>query len=353
MNLLDVASFKSAPNIEFNIYSTYNWVPVGEYVAKASNVKLSRFGLRKVNSKASRGIHYLLYYLRTLMSLLVSRPSTILYYDSISSFPAIIYKRFFNREVRLFVHYHEYMSKAEYKNGMKMVKYFHALEKKELPNVSWISHTNHERMELYEKDLFPLSLNNKNELPNYPPESWTQTEENKKSDGIVRIVQVGSIGLETMYVREFSNWVIAMKGRVIWDIYTFNLDKDTRDYFNILNSPWITIKAPVDYGSLANTLRKYDVGVILYKGHIPNYIFNAPNKLFEYHVCGLDVWFPPHMISALKYQTLKTYPKIMSVDFKGKMSDVEEYIDHGDMVYEKRKFSANEVYEPFLEKLCS
>jgi hypothetical protein len=54
---------------------------------------------------------------------------------------------------------------------------------------------------------------------------------------------------------------------------------------------------------LPQVLSQYDVGLILYRCRTLNFVYNATNKLFEYLVCGLDVWYPPCMLG------LKTYAR--------------------------------------------
>jgi hypothetical protein len=38
----------------------------------------------------------------------------------------------------------------------------------------------------------------------------------------------------------------------------------------------------------------------LYKGHIPNYIYNVPNKVYEYLACGLQVWYSKDLLTTEK-----------------------------------------------------
>jgi hypothetical protein len=48
-------------------------------------------------------------------------------------------------------------------------------------------------------------------------------------------------------------------------------------------------------------LINYDIGVTIYNGHIPNYIYNVPNKILEYLACGLNVWYSSELISTQKF----------------------------------------------------
>jgi hypothetical protein len=50
-----------------------------------------------------------------------------------------------------------------------------------------------------------------------------------------------------------------------------------------------------EYAELPALLAEHDIGLILYKGNTINFVYNAPNKLFEYLRCGLDVWYPREM----------------------------------------------------------
>ena len=51
----------------------------------------------------------------------------------------------------------------------------------------------------------------------------------------------------------------------------------------------------IPFDDLAEVLPRYDVGLILYKGHIPNYVHNVPNKFWEYLAAGLGGIVPSMM----------------------------------------------------------
>jgi hypothetical protein len=50
---------------------------------------------------------------------------------------------------------------------------------------------------------------------------------------------------------------------------------------------------------------------VLYKGHIPNYVYNVPNKVYEYLSCGLHVIVGAKLITTVKLGL----PQIKIVDF--------------------------------------
>jgi len=103
------------------------------------------------------------------------------------------------------------------------------------------------------------------------------------------------------------------------DVFPPQLTLSTKillDFVNDLNSPYIEMKNSANYNDLPSILAGYHIGVILYNGSIPNYVINAPNKLFEYLACGLDVIFPAEVKGCYPYITVGTYPKVTMLDFK-------------------------------------
>ena len=66
----------------------------------------------------ARLYYYFIFYTSAVLLLLFKRPATVLYYETISSFPAYFYKKFINRAASIMVHYHEYTRPEEYQQGM-------------------------------------------------------------------------------------------------------------------------------------------------------------------------------------------------------------------------------------------
>ncbi len=259
--------------------------------------------------------NYLVFFSWSLLLLIWHRPDRILYLETISSWPAYIYKRFFKTSCEILIHYHEYTTPEEYRNGMKLTRYFHQRERWLYPRATWVSQTNLFRMDRFKKDLSPDEIGNGQILPNYPPREWETTARQELALPL-RIVYVGALSITTMYAEAFAGWVAGQQGKVSWDIYSFNLTSDVEDFLNNLGCPWIKLKGGVEYDQLPAILKEYDMGVILYTGHIPNYVYNAPNKLFEYLACGLRVLLPSVMLGSLPYCTETTYPEVIALDFE-------------------------------------
>lgn len=317
---------------------------LSKFYAKG-NLKIYRFGKSGKELTALRRYwNYFLFYSLTFVHLLMKQPVTVFYYETLSSLPALLYKKFFSKQARVFVHYHEYTSPGEYSNGMLLSRYLHRFEKCFLSKVQWLSHTNQHRMELFLTDINPIVVSHPRILPNYPPRHWQKSSVHSAKPEPLKIVYAGALSLDTMFTLEFVDWVVARKGRVTWHIYAYNLTADALKHFKTLDAENICLFEGVDYDKLPEILQQYDIGVILYKAKNANYCYNAPNKLFEYLACGLDVWFPDVMKGSLPFQTSNSYPRVIAVDFEN--IHCWDYNDH----YKNQELSYNpSTY--FLEKI--
>lgn len=337
---------KRNKDTNISIISTKGKLEIPAFESHSELLKIYRFG--KINPKSNsliRLLNYLFFYLSCLWQLIFKKPDTILYIETLSSFPAIIYKNFINRNVRILIHYHEYTSPAEYRQGMFLNRKFHEMEKALYPNAAWVSHTNQERMNLFLEDISPTLPVNPMILSNYPPEEWKR-ESPAHISKPVRIIYVGALSLESMYLQEFSEWVDNQNGNVYCDIYSINITKSAQDYLSKKNSKFIKIKEGIPYEKLKNIIQDYDIGVILYKGVSENHIFSAPNKLFEYAICGLDVWFPDVLTGSSTYITSNSYPKIISLNFSSLAHyNLTQLIDRSSLIYKAVDFNAGEELE--------
>ncbi len=83
-----------------------------------------------------------------------------------------------------------------------------------------------------------------------------------------------------------------------------------------------------------------------------NYIYNEPNKYFEYYVCGLDVWFPKEMLGM--YRNIQDHhkPFVKDLDFK-KLPDNLLEIAYSKKVGTSfnKKYEAEDVYEVLLKQI--
>lgn len=305
-------------------------------------------------SAAKRVLGYLRYNLGALFFALRFRPDVILYYETISAWVPWVLKRFLFRDVPLFIHYHEYMSPAEYANGMFLNRYFHGLEKQLYPKAAQISHTNDYRMKLFRKDEGLEESDKLQVIPNYPPGSWAQVEPQPPGREGVGIIYVGSLNFKDFYLEAFIKWVEAQDGQVYFDIYCLNDDFQLAAYLKAHDIKLTRFMGNAPYDRLPEILRSYQVGVILYNSTAENTVYSAPNKLFEYVACGLDVWFPEGLKGALEFITTDTFPKIIPVDFKYIQNwKLAELLNHTGLTYKPSAYSSDIVNSRFIKRILA
>ncbi len=316
---------------------------------------------KETDNSLIRLLKYLHYNLVTLIGLITYRPGNLLYYESYSVWPAFIYTRYFNRKCRIYIHNHEYALKEWYTGTMKQVRYFHQLEKRWLyPRAQWISQTNADRLQFFHQDHPNLKKEQLKIMPNYPPKRWNSDQRkgnnqpiSQSSNQPIKLIYVGSLSFQSTYLKELCEWVLTQNGKIQFDVYAYNLYEDVKEYLKTLHTPYINYYAQgIEYNDQPKVLIQYDVGLILYKAHNQNYTYNAPNKLFEYLACGLDVWYPSVLKGPQPYNTKNTYPKVLPVNFEQIASfDYQKAIDKTGMTYKPSEYFCESIYKDLVEAL--
>jgi hypothetical protein len=283
-----------------------------------SSLDLHRWG--KVGSrKWTRYYTYILFNLLALFYLLIKRPTKVLYNETLSCWPVYWYKKL-RSNIKLYIHFHEYASEEEKNRSSTYYKNLLAKEVYLLQQADWVSHTNEDRMRLFRKD-YPFLLDFQCHIfPNYPPADWSiraqHVRVNRAARNIIKLIYVGALGLQTTYIKELAEWIHEQQGKYSLDIYTDNIEQEVIELLQKLNSAFIKLKPAIPYFDLPEVIAKYDVGMVLYKGHIPNYVYNVPNKVVEYLICGLSVVYSKELISTRFFQEKFALEKMRSIDFK-------------------------------------
>ena len=324
------------------------------YRSKAKNIRIERFAdLDHSLSVTQRYRNYFRFYYKTYKYLQTLHPEWIWYFETISALPVSWYfKHRPFQDSKLLIHYHEYVAPEEYQNGPLMIRWIHHGEKKLYQRAQYLSHTNGKRMDLFLSDE-KLSLGAKAHIfPNYPPKSWIAGEKRKREKEYpIRIVHAGSIGMDSLYIKEFCRWVHQQEGRVEFDIYSNQSTQALADFLSSEGLQFSHTKGYIPYEDLPNVLGKYDVGVILYKGVITNHIYAVSNKLFEYWACGLDVWFSDKMLSSLEYARSDFYPKLLPMNFEQlDQLDLVAAISHEGLGYQSTPYYCEPLFEAFFEQ---
>ncbi|MFT2007744.1 hypothetical protein ACMA1I_03650 [Pontibacter sp. 13R65] len=347
-------------NLNANVYvfTSKNQLNRAPYISRKIKINRASFPKKKDSFIISL-FKQALFNFSTFLRLLIFRPHVVLYYETYSAFPAYLYLKFFNKEAKLLIHFHEYFSKEWYEGGMKLVKLYHKIEVDFLfKKAYFISQTNEYRVEFFLADYPFLQKSKLRVLPNYPPFVWSELLNNKvcnfpDDNKELKLVYVGSLSLKATYIKEFCTWLASCKHNVTFDIYSFNLDQETSDYLCNLNMPQVRFfSSGIEYSDLPAILKDYDVGLILYRGLSNNSKYCASNKLFEYMACGLDVWFSDKMIGTYPYITENTFPKVIKIDFENILQfDVEKAIDREGLPEVNNTYFAEKVYYNIIQEL--
>ena len=116
----------------------------------------------------------------------------------------------------------------------------------------------------------------------------------------------------------------------------------------------VCLHKALEYKELPELLKQFDVGLILYNGAIDNYIYNAPNKLFEYLACGLDVWLPNVMTGSLEYVCETAKPRVLALNFNHlvqyKLSDL---IGKDNLPFREINHTCETEYEKLYKAIVS
>lgn len=281
-------------------------------------ISIKRFPMPGQEFVLTRLFKYFYFNLSVFFSLIKIKPRRILYYETYSAFPVYLYKKFINSSVEVYIHCHEYFSPEWWKTtSMRLMQYYNKKEVGFLyPRAAWLSQTNAKRLELFLQDIGLPEIQTGHIYPNYPPQHWRSIRATTQVTLPVRIVYVGSFGsMKTLYIKEVLEWIKAQNGKALLDIYSIEIPAEIIKYINGLNCEYIQLKGAVPYTSLPQVLSAYHVGLILYKGTTKNFIYNAPNKLFEYLVCGLDVWYPQEIEGIYPYDSAVQWPKVLRLNF--------------------------------------
>tara|TARA_R110002012_G_scaffold220618_1_gene392273 strand:+ start:24327 stop:25430 length:1104 start_codon:yes stop_codon:yes gene_type:complete len=353
INMLDDLALEN--NLKVKVWSTQNTKGRQVYRNNALN-KISRtlFPSSR-HHKIYRLTTYMLFNLNVFLGLIKYNPNTIFYYETYSAGPVYWYLKYFGRYKKLFIHCHEYFDTKWYKTGMAIVKLYYAYEKKFLYNkATWISHTNSFRIRLFLEEHPKISPSKLHIMPNYPPNSWfnknTFFKQTINGNSTLNIVYIGSLSLEHTFISEFCNWVISRNGEVNFDIFAFNCTKSTNTYLRNLDSAFVNFyDKGIEYNKIPTVLAHYDIGVILYKATTLNAKYCASNKLFEYLVCGLEVWVSKEQNGTLPYINKEAQPRVKALDFLNiDPFIISDYYWSQSLPFSRKKFQFSSVSKKII-----
>lgn len=292
-----------------------------------------------------------------LMCLWVSirhRPQVVLYYEPHSALAAFL-TLLVSPRARLLIHYHEYREPAHYRDrGNLLARVGFWLESLWLfRRAAWISHTNADRCRLFLQDCPAVDSRILRSLPNYPPACWAARARQVRTgrSGAVRLVYVGAVSLHDTYIREVIRWVKSRPAdELTLDLIVHSMDARTAEFLQAEQCASVRVVfGGVPYDQLPEILAEFDVGLIIYRCTTTNYVYNAPNKLFEYLVCGLGVLYPQQMLGVAACRQAAAGQRVRSVCYEQIDSLDPACLPRGTVAAEDVDCTSESVYGPLLE----
>jgi len=350
MNLLNVLD----EDIDFRslVFSSYNALEKPNF--KLKNIPIHRTVYPANASNFILKLWYLFISITVpVFRMLVFKPDVLMYFEPHSAFSVYIYKKFFNRKVRVFIHYHEYYAKEEFKaSGMASVNFYHQREIDFLyENAEWISQTNSDRLNFFSKNYPDIAKDKLHVLANYPPASWYTEPLKPVKDDVIKLFYIGAISFGSTYIREIVAFVSERPLRIQLDIYSYNIHSDAKSFLEALDFPNIKFfDKGIPYDEIPKIASQYHIGLVLYKPHNTNYLYNAPNKLFEYLVCGLDVMLPETLLGCQPFLDSDTKPNVVAVNFKNLSDGVLECFDLKQQKQREVLFNCETELKPLIHQ---
>ena len=355
VNFLNFADVALAPEWQVKVYTTYPPDSVGLYHSSSRRIQIIRLGSGFSKGKKWRNLISLIWFnLAGTFQLSLTRINALLYFETSSALPTIIGKLLLKKNFNLYIHYHEYMSPKDYART-RFQSYIQSKELLLYNKAQWVSHTNQKRMEMFLHDIHQPFLKNSEIMPNYPPAEWiTHKNPSLRSVDVIRFVFVGSVAEQGSYIREFLTWLGGLKRDYTFDIFTQSETESLLRIIRECNVKGVRIRGYVNNSNLPDVLSSYHVGLILYKGIELNVIYSAPNKLFEYLACGLDVWVDTAIKGVEPYYTEKVFPKVVPVSFSNlHQYDVEQLINREGFSYLPFSESYEKEYKRLLDGIVN
>ena len=351
MNFITTASNKKEFAGNLDVFSTKNDKSQFEY--SNDNVKLNRLkGIAPHFGKLEKLIRYFAIYGRMTLFLLQKKPKTVVYFETLSALPVILYYFLSSKKNKpsVYIHYHELVTISELSKGRWLNKKINSLEQKIYKHIKWISQTNYKRLEIF-SEQYRLNIENKklNTLPNYPPSSWlkkSRHEAESTKNTVIKLIHIGALSTKGMYLENVLEH-FGGDPQFTLDFYSHNFTNETRELISRYEN--CSIHGSIAYQEIPKLKGLYDVGLVLYNGMSTNVKFCAPNKIFEYLALDLDVWCSDKLITARDYERLDCYPKMIMVDYENlEEFDVVTALDRKGLNYIQSPYVCEPVYEKLL-----
>ena len=353
MNILDYLS-RNSQGFAITVITTYP----NKSLTLFSNEDIEFYRFKNIDA-SSKAIHkivgYLRMYIGALYYMFKLRPSMVFYFETLSSLSPLIYKWFY-KKTKLYIHYHEIVTVSELKSGRPLNKLLNKLEQRFYNKAHWLSQTNAKRMEIFLQQYhLDFNPNQHKYLPNYPSKTWLSYKESNKieecesSNDVIKLVHIGALSLTGMYLNEILE---AFGDNPNYELYFYSHSTNHEIIEKLKLYQNVHFMGSINYNDIPKLKKKYDVGLVLYKGNSHNVRYSAPNKIFEYLALDLDVWCSDKLVTASDHVIEKTYPKMLMVDFENLESlEIKKLINRDGLEYKSTPYYCEAVYKSLLNNM--
>lgn len=302
----------------------------------------------------------LLWHVRAALICWRLRPTAVVSIEPHSALAAWLWLVLLRGRSRLLIHHHEYYAPEDYlRPGNRLTRLNRWFENCLLRRAVWVSQTNADRLRLFRGDHPELTDGQCHVLPNYPPRAWLQSLPAVRpwpngDAGPLRLVYVGSVSLHDTWIGPLVEWLNSTaNSSCTLDVFCYNLDPATRSFLLHQSSSVVRFHGQgVDYDQLPRLLPQFDVGLILYRCNTVNFVWNASNKLFEYLLCGLDVWYPSCMLGVRPYARSDAAPRVLETDFENlEHLNIAERRDRAGLPWRPWTATCEDALEPMIAGL--
>lgn len=319
------------------------------------NVNIKRLnGISPLRGKLFKLLKYFHIYSYFTFFLILKRPKFVIYFETLSALPAIVYYFLCSKKGKplIFIHYHEIVTLDELSKGRWLNKKINSFEKRIYKNASWISQTNAQRIKIFQQQYgLENKLSKFHTLPNYPPSSWLKVPKERNSEivNVIKLVHIGALSIKGMYLEN----ILAYAGnspKFSIDFYSHKFTPEIKELLSKYSN--CQVKGSIAYEDIPTLKGKYDVGLVLYNALSLNVKYCAPNKIFEYLALDLDVWCSDKLITAKEHERLNCYPKMIMLDFERLQDfDVEKALSREGLEHVFSPYFCEPVYETLLNEI--
>ena len=233
-------------------------------------------------------LKWFIFVITTLRKHNKKEPITIHACDLDSAFPAVVYKKFFNKSIKIIFDIFDWYSATLYNQHPIILQSFKYMERIAIQSVDHIILCEPERKEQIPYSIDKNKISILPNIPNFSDRSFLFTDPQYKfNNSIITFAYVGGLVHERC-IDEIIE--LATKGHINLLIAGYGDEKYKKKLLNLSNYPNIKYFGKVEYKTGLNIMYNADIIYAMYETTNPNHIYAAPNKYYEAMFLGKPIF---------------------------------------------------------------